>query len=264
MDTQPTIRLEDGAAYERQMAPWSRLAGTIFLDWLHAPAGGEWVDVGCGNGAFTELIVQRCEPSAVTGIDPSEAQLRFARTRAATQGVNYVQGDATKLPFEAGGFDAATMALVLFFVPDPVRGIAEMVRVTRAGAIVAAYNWDFPGGGFPLAPLGRELRAMGFAAALPPSVDTARAERMQELWEGAGLLEVQTRSIEVQRTFESFDEIWETCLLSPSAGARIREQSPEVQEELKQAVRTKYCNPDSQGRITWTAKANAVKGRRAS
>ena len=259
---EPTIRFEDGAAYERLMGVWSRLAGAIFVDWVAPRAGMQWVDVGCGNGAFTELIVQRCGPAAVTGIDPSSAQLEYARKRPGTPGVAYVQGDATPLPFEDASFDAAVMALVLFFVPDPERGVSEMKRVVRPGGIVAAYNWDIPGGGFPLAPLGREMREMGFPAALPPSVDTARIERMKELWQGAGLTAIETRVIEVERTFESFDELWQICLLSPSAGDSIRAQDAATQAQLKTRVQAR-CAPQADGRITWKAWANAVKGVRS-
>jgi ubiquinone/menaquinone biosynthesis C-methylase UbiE len=73
------IRFDDGAAYEQGMGRWSRLVGEIFVDWLAPQAGLRWIDVGCGNGAFTELLVQRCAPAEVHGIDPSEAQLAFAR-----------------------------------------------------------------------------------------------------------------------------------------------------------------------------------------
>src|SRR5215475_8388018 len=79
-DTQ--IRFEDGLSYERYMGDWSRRVGIVFLDWLAAPSGLKWIDVGCGNSAFTELLVQRCAPTEVIGIDPSEAQLDFARKRS--------------------------------------------------------------------------------------------------------------------------------------------------------------------------------------
>ena len=77
------IRFDDGAAYERMMGTWSRLAGNIFLDWLAPRPGLRWIDIGCGSGAFTELLVERCAPTEVQGIDPSEAQLAFARARPA-------------------------------------------------------------------------------------------------------------------------------------------------------------------------------------
>ena len=75
------IRFDDGAAYERYMGTWSRLVGEKFLEWLGPQSGLRWLDVGCGNGAFTEMIVERCAPASVDGIDPSEEQLDFARTR---------------------------------------------------------------------------------------------------------------------------------------------------------------------------------------
>ena len=80
---EPQIRFDDGAGYERMMGKWSRLAGEVFLDWLQPPSGLRWIDVGCGNGAFTELLAERCAPAEIQGVDPSEAQLAFARSRHA-------------------------------------------------------------------------------------------------------------------------------------------------------------------------------------
>jgi ubiquinone/menaquinone biosynthesis C-methylase UbiE len=54
---------------------WSALVGEVFLDWLAQPKGLRWLGVGCGNGAFTELIVAHCAPAEVQGLDPSEAQI---------------------------------------------------------------------------------------------------------------------------------------------------------------------------------------------
>src|SRR3982751_4835087 len=120
------IRFDDGAAYERYMGTWSRLAGDVFLDWLAPASCLRWLDVGCGNGAFTEMLVERCAPASVTGIDPSEGQLAFARTRPALRAAQFRQGDAMALPFPDDTFDAAVMPLVIFFVPDPEKGVAEM------------------------------------------------------------------------------------------------------------------------------------------
>src|SRR6266851_2515497 len=107
------IRFNDGAAYERMMGRWSWLAGEIFLDWLRPRAGLRWIDVGCGNGAFTELIVARCAPAEVQGIDPSDGQLAYARTRGGAAMAKFRKGDAMALPFADRSFDVASMALVI-------------------------------------------------------------------------------------------------------------------------------------------------------
>ena len=110
------IRFDDGAAYEQTMGIWSRFAGEIFLDWLAPLPDLRWIDVGCGNGAFTQLLVERCAPAEVQGIDPSEGQLAFARARSTSRVAEFRQGDAMALPFPAGRFDAAVMALAIIFV----------------------------------------------------------------------------------------------------------------------------------------------------
>lgn len=135
MSTQP-IRFDDGDAYERLMGIWSRTVGQVFLDWLSPSPGQRWADIGCGNGAFTEAILRKCAPAKVDGIDSSEGQLAYARTRAGVQGAIFRQGDARALPYADASFDIAVMALVIHFVPDPARGVAEMARVVRPGGWV--------------------------------------------------------------------------------------------------------------------------------
>ena len=115
------IRFEDGAAYEQMMGIWSRLVGEVFLHRLAPSPGLRWIDVGCGNGAFTELLIERCAPVDVEGIDPSEGQLAFARTRPSARLAKFSRGDAMALPFASGSFDAAVMALVRCSFPIPVR-----------------------------------------------------------------------------------------------------------------------------------------------
>lgn len=190
MSEQP-IRFDDGASYERMMGAWSRAVGDVFLDWLSPQPGRNWVDVGCGSGAFTELLCQRCAPASVRGIDPSEAQLVFARQRATTAAAVFQQGDAMALPFDAGRFDAAVMALVIFFVPEPAKGVAEMVRVVHPGGLVAAYAWDVLGGGAPLEPVWAALRAMGKTPTHPPSAWVSTLAALQKVWSEAGLERIE-------------------------------------------------------------------------
>jgi ubiquinone/menaquinone biosynthesis C-methylase UbiE len=129
----------DGEAYERMMGRWSRLVGETFLAWLDLPNGLRWLDVGCGNGAFTEEIIARRAPATVMAIDPSDEQLAFARTRPGTKTAEFLRGDAQKLSFGDGTFDVAIMALVVAFLPHPAKAVAEMARVVRPGGWVATY-----------------------------------------------------------------------------------------------------------------------------
>jgi SAM-dependent methyltransferase len=255
------FRFDDGAAYERMMGTWSRSAGEIFLDWIAPKPGLRWVDVGCGNGAFSELIVERCAPTQVEGIDPSEGQLAFARTRPAARLAHFRQGDAMALPFADNSFDVATMALVIFFVPEPAKGVAEMARVVQPGGIMATYAWDMFGGGYPLEVIQAELRAMNIAPLRPPSADASRMENLRALWGGAGASELETKVITVQRTFASFEEFWDIAMLS-SVRTIIAKMSPDEVAALNARVRERLP-PDSEGRITYSAHANAIKGRLA-
>jgi SAM-dependent methyltransferase len=254
------IRFEDGAAYERMMGIWSRLAGEVFLDWLAPRSGLRWIDVGCGNGAFTQLIVDRCGPTEVHGIDPSEAQLAFAHSRPAARVAAFRRGDAMALPFPDDRFDAAVMALVIFFVPDPAKGVAEMARVVCPGGIVAAYAWDLAGGGFPNEAIQAELRAMGRTHPRPPSMDASRFEVLRDLWKGTGIEAIETREISVERTFKDFDEFWNISALAPSVSPTLSSMPAGDIEVLKSRVRPRV-SADAVGRITCGARANAIKGR---
>ena len=254
------ISFNDGAAYERMMGVWSRSVGEIFLDWLAPAPGLRWVDVGCGNGAFTALLCQCCAPTKVDGIDPSDAQLAFARTRPDASRAQFHKGDAMALPFPDNSFDAATMALVMFFVPEPVRGLAEMMRVTAPGGLVAAYVWDILGGGFPAHPVQTELQVFGHAPLHPPSVGISRMEPLRALWADAGLDAVETREITVSRTFADFDEFWSITAMAPSVTPVLAGMTPADVATLRQRVSARLPAA-ADGSVTFESRANAVKGR---
>jgi SAM-dependent methyltransferase len=256
---QPQIRFDDGSAYERVMGAWSQLAGDVFLDWLAPASGQRWIDIGCGSGAFTEQLMQRCRPVEVQGVDPSEGQIAFARTRQGAAGAQFRQGDAMALPFEADRFEAAVMALVIFFVPDPARGVAEMVRVVRPGGLVAAYAWDALGGGAPIEPIWTEMRAMGMTPALPPSAPVSRIGAMRDLWQDAGLEGVETRTIPVRREFPSFEEFWEINTRSGTLHGALERLGTDGAEALKQRVRVRL-SPEGDGPFGFASFANAVRG----
>ena len=254
------IRFDDGAAYERYMGKWSQLAGGAVLEWLAPAPGLRWLDVGCGNGAFTEMIVDRCAPVSVHGIDPSEAQLAFARTRPAARVAQFRQGDAMALPFPNDSFDVAVMPLVIFFVPDPATGVAEMARTVGRGGAVTAYAWNMPGGGFPYEALHAEMREMGIAIPAPPNPDVSDIGAMRALWSAAGLNAIETREIVVPRTFADFDDYWATILGGASVGGTLSAMPAEALAHLKARMRVRL-RVDTAGRVTYSAHANAVKGR---
>jgi SAM-dependent methyltransferase len=257
----PRIRFDDGAAYEDFMGKWSRLVGDRFLRWLAPPPGWRWADVGCGNGAFTEMLVGQCSPLEVQGLDPSEAQLAFARTRLTPEQARFQLGDAMALPYADGAFDAAVMALVIFFVPDPARSVAEMARVVRAGGSVSSYAWDVRGGGFPFAAMQEEMAAVGIPIIWPPSVDASRIDVLRALWAGAGLVDVETLEIGVQRTYADFDAYWRIAQTGPRFAPALAAMSSADVALLKDRLRGRMgANPD--GSITHDARANAIKGRR--
>lgn len=254
------IVFSDGAGYERYMGRWSQLVGDLFLDWLAPAPGGRWLDVGCGNGAFTERLLERVAPAAVTGIDPAEAQLAFARERLGARGVRIQAGDAMALPFADDSFDAAVMPLVIFFVPEPARGVSELARVVRPGGLVAAYAWDMHGRGFPYEAVQAELRALELEVLAPPNPWASKLEALHELWTGAGLTAVETHVFEVTRTFPDFADYWTTIQRGPSVGAKLAALTPVQAARLEAGLRTRLA-PDSTGRITVRARAHAVKGR---
>jgi SAM-dependent methyltransferase len=250
----------DGAAYERLMGRWSALAGEIFLDWLAQPKGLRWLDVGCGTGAFTELLVARGAPAEVQGLDPSASQIAFARTRPAVSHAHFRQGDAQALPFADDSFDVAVMALVISFIPDPAKAVSEMARVVRPGGWLATYMWNAPSGGSPVEPLSAAMRSMGITYSMPPSVAASGEDNMRALWAQAGLEAIDTTVIRIPITFSGFDDFWESTRIpiGPHSQA-IRQMSPSMSDRLKEHLRRQLPG-DPDGRISYPAAANAVKG----
>ncbi|WP_144184306.1 class I SAM-dependent methyltransferase [Elioraea rosea] len=257
----PTIKFDDGAVYERMMGKWSGLAGRAFIDWLSPPPNLRWLDIGCGNGAFTQVVVEHCTPMTVEGVDPSEGQLAFARERLAIPIARFRQGDAMALPFADGTFDAAVMALVVFFIPDPARGVAEMARVLRPGGLAAAYVWDVVSGGGPSEAIISEIAGMGFTPLRAPRAEASTPEGLHMLWTGAGFADIEACVIRMRRTFDDFDDYWSTTITAPHLAPMLATLASADVTQLKSRVR-EQVPIEASGRVSIEAHANAIVGRR--
>jgi ubiquinone/menaquinone biosynthesis C-methylase UbiE len=250
----------DGAAYARLMGGFSRTAGDIFLGWLALPEGLSWIDVGCGTGAFTQLLLDRCTPSRVEAVDPAEAQIAYAQTTPAAKRVNFRVGEAQHLPF-GNEFDAAVMALVIAFVPDPNMAVAELRRVTKPGGTIGTYMWDFFNMGFPRQRLSDAVERLGFPVHHPAGYVHSRMETMQGYFRSAGLADIESRVIDVDVAYPDFETYWtaQTELVNDVV-QQIRNMSAADVERLKADLRATLPK-DKNGRIAYKARANAVKGR---
>lgn len=253
------IRFDDGAAYDRYMGVWSRAVGTRFLDWLAPAPGLRWLDVGCGNGTFMAQVAARCAPARLAGIDPAVAQLAYARALPMLRDAQLELADAMALPFADAAFDVAVMPLVLFFVPEPARGVAEMVRVVGPGGWVAAYAWDLQGQGFPYEGVRDALAEHGIEVPQPPSPTASNREVMDALWLAAGLQEVAHTVIEVQRAFVDWPDLWSTLLLAPSVGPLLRGLDEPTREALQARLQQRFV-PTADGSIVLTGRARAIRG----
>jgi SAM-dependent methyltransferase len=197
-------------AYDRFMGRYSAPLAPAFLDFVRVDAAPV-LDVGCGPGALTAVLVERFGADAVAAADPSEPFVAAARARH--PGVRVELAPAEEMPFDEGQFAASLAQLVVHFMSDPVAGIREMTRVTREGGVVAACVWDLAGGGAPLSPFWAAARQ------LDPDVDDesglagAREGQLAELFATAGVREIEDGSIAIAVEHATFDEWWEPYTL---------------------------------------------------
>lgn len=261
----PTDVWADAAAYEGYVGRWSRLVARELLAWLAVPAHGRWLDVGCGTGALSQTILEQAAPKEVVGIDPSEGYVRNAREHVDGAAARFDVGDSRSLPYETGTFDAVVSGLVLNFVPEPARAAAEMVRVARAGGVVAAYVWDYAG----------EMQLMrrfwDAAVALDPAaldLDEGRRfpigkpEPLSGLFRAAGLRTVEVRAIDVPTRFRDFDDYWTPFLGGQGPAPGYAASLPdERRTTLRERIRASLP-VSADGTIPLTARAWAVRGRR--
>jgi SAM-dependent methyltransferase len=248
--------------YERFMGAWSRAIGEKFLAWLGAPRGAHWLDVGCGTGAFSELILRHADPAALTGIDPSDAQIAYANKHL--PGHTFQVADSMALPFGNAAFDVVASALVLHFIPDRAKAFAEMKRVLRSGGLVGGYTWkrNAEANHAPYAPMMSGVKSIGAETITSPLVPEGTADGMRASLAAAGFADIAVTEFEVTRTFKDFDTYWEVQSIPFSPSGRTIAKLSEAQRARLRDVMRERMTPAHDGSITYAATAMAGKARK--
>lgn len=253
-----------GEAYEAYIGRWSRPVAEVFLRRLGVPPGRRWLDVGCGTGALTATVLATADPSEIIGVDPSEGFLATARSRVTDPRTTFRTGDAQSLPLPDSAADAVISGLVLNFVPDPHRAIAELTRVATPDAIIAAYVWDYTDGMAMLRHFWDAATQLDPAAAAGldegPRFPLCHPEPLHDLWTAAGLHQVEVDAIEVPTVFTDFDDYWTPFLGAQGpAPAYVMSLPEDHRHALRDLLHERLpASPD--GSIPLTARAWAVRG----
>jgi len=255
------VAFDDANAYERYMGRWSRAVGERFLAWLAPPEDARWLDVGCGTGAFSQLVVARCKVKSLSGIDPSQAQIEHARAKLPDADLRV--GDSMALPFNANEFDVVASALVLHFIPNRSNAFAEMKRVSRSGGLVAGYTWartasdDFA----PYEPMLRSLLKIGVEPMRSPTIPEQTADGLRNTAEAAGLSDVEIDHVEATQTFRDFEHFWDEQTLAVSPVGKTVAKLNQAQAAQLRATLQATLPIAADGSITYSARAIAFKGR---
>ena len=244
-------------AYDGFMGRYSRLLSTQLADLAGVRAGQRVLDVGCGTGALTGELVGRLGPASVVAVDPSAPFV--AATRERHPGVEVHEATADALPFADESFNAVLAQLVVHFMPDPVAGIAGMKRVARPRGVVAACVWDHAGRQGP-------LRLFWDAArSIDPEVDDesqlpgTREGHLEELFEIAGLRDIEGRRLSIRLEHPTFDAWWEpfTRGVGP-AGAHLKRVDPAQRAAIRDAARRAVtAEPFEVTAVAWAARGVA-------
>jgi SAM-dependent methyltransferase len=242
-------------AYDRFMGRYSLLLAPQLADLAGVGSRQRVLDVGCGPGALTSELVERVGASNVSAVDPSEQFVATARERH--PGVDVRRAAAEELPFADGEFDAALAQLVVHFMADPVRGLAEMARVTRAGGVVSACVWDHAGEQTPLAPFWQAVHEVDPDAEDESELAGGREGHLAELFVEAGLSEVEETALPVRVEHATFEEWWEPFTLGVGpAGSYLAALDSTQQAALRGRCRQRL--PDAP--FTLSARAWAARG----
>lgn len=260
-----TFIAADGDGYELSMGRWSRRLAEQFLDFAGAADGENVLDVGCGTGSLSFTLAARAPNSTITGIDFSQAYVDFAKRNNTQTRMSFETGDACAMPYADKTFDRVLSLLVLHYVREPKKAIAEMRRVARAGATAAAIVWDARGGF-----VGNRI-FFDTAVALDPGAEKNRTRyythpmtRPGELaaaWREAGFDDVREGYLTIRMEFADFADYWApvTGKDGPLA-AYVNSLEPQPRERFRTALQAAYCGGEPDGPRSFAASAWAVRG----
>jgi SAM-dependent methyltransferase len=261
----PNDKWHDGSAYERYMGRWSRQLAPRLLAWLAAPPGLRWLDVGCGTGALSAAIADGCQPSALTGIDPSEGFLAAARQRL-PEGTVLHRAGADALPLADAAVDVAVASLVLNFVPDSVAALREMERVTAPGGTVAAAVWDYAGRMDLIRHYWDAASELGLLAGAQHQGERfpiCQPGALAQAFSAAGLEQVADGALELEMRFADFEDYWQPFLGGQGpAPAHAVALDAEARERLRQHLQQRL-GATAGAPIVLRARAWVARGRRA-
>lgn len=249
------VSADPAAKYDLFTGRFSGALADDFVAVVEPTLGARVLDVGCGPGALTRLLVDRVGAADVAAVDPSEAFVEAARSRLPA-GVDVRQASADALPFDDNTFDAAVAQLVVQFMPDPVAGLREMARVTRPGGLVAACVWDNAGGAGPLSPLWRAAQELDPTVREESGVAGAREGHLVELVRRAGLANATSSRLTVDVLFATFEEWWEPFTLGVGSGGAFVQG---LEEPGRKALRSRLAREFGPGPFRATASAWCVR-----
>lgn len=261
-DAQPGI-FGESAAYERFMGRWSRLLAPALVGFAGVRDGEDILDVGSGTGALSEAIVRAAPSARVLGIDPSNAYVAYAQSKAGTERVRFLVGDAQRLEAKDGSFDRVLSLLVMNFIPDPAKALREMSRVTRPGGVVAAAVWDYDDGMQMLRIFWDEAVAMDPAVGSRDErhMPLSRKGQLADLWRAHGLVDVQESALTISMTFASFEDYWNPFVGGQGpAGAYVKSLDDSRRERLKSRLRQRLLASGPDRSFTLEGRAWAAKG----
>jgi SAM-dependent methyltransferase len=243
-------------AYDRFMGRYSTPLAPELADFAQVSDGQSVLDVGCGPGALTAELVRRVGAPAVSAIDPSEQFVAAARQRFPE--VTIRNSTAEDLPFASDSFHAALAQLVVHFMGDPVGGLREMARVTLDGGVVAACVWDHAGAHGPLSTFWSIAREREPDVEDESELAGTREGHLAELFDAAGLRDVEEDVLTVQVEHATFEDWWEPFTLGVGpAGAYVAGLDPEDLDALRERCRQRLPAPFVLEARAWAARGRA-------